>query len=150
VNGNAEFNPVTGDLLLAHVVCLPEVDGGYYLYPSEGGAPDYLVNEDGVSFSSEPPAFSNDGSVFVYTARTYDDEIQSLYAYIMSERTVVPLVPGADGIDIVNASFAPDDLHLVYCVRQNEAYDLWMLDLSVDPPTDTPLTDDGVSCDPVF
>lgn len=150
VNGNAAFNPVTGDLLLAHVVCIGGVPGGYYLYPKDGGAPDYLVNEEGVSLSTEPPAFSADGSIFVYAARTYSDNVQSLYAYIMSERRVVPLVLGAVGVDIVNASFAPDNVHMVYCVNQGDAYDLRLLDFSVDPPTDTALTNDGVSCDAVF
>lgn len=150
INGNAAFNPVTGDLLLAHVVCASGVPGGYYLYPKGGGAPDYLVNEEGVSLSTESPAFSADGSVFVYAARTYSDDVQSLYAYVMSERRVVPLVLGEAGRDIVNASFAPDNVHLVYCVRQGDAYDLRLLDFSVDPPTDTALTNDGVSCDAVF
>lgn len=150
VNGNGRFNPATGDLLLAHVVCLPEVDSGYYLYPSNGGAPDYIVNEVGGDLSTEPPAFSHDGAVLAYTARSYADEVQSLYAYILGERTVVPLVLGAEGIDIVNASIAPDDLHLVYCVRQGDAYDLRLLDLTTEPATDTALTDDGVSCDPEF
>jgi hypothetical protein len=150
VNGNAVFHPVTGDMLLMHVVCIPGTGGGFYLYPQAGGAPDYLVNEDGVSLSSEPPAFSFDGSVFVYTARAYADNIQSLYAYVMSERKVVPLLLGANGIDIVNAAFAPDNAHMVYCVREGDAYNLRMLDLGADPMTDTALTNDGVSCDAVF
>ncbi|HEY5956880.1 MAG TPA: hypothetical protein VIV60_10020 [Polyangiaceae bacterium] len=150
VNGNAAFNPVTGDLLLAHVVCIGATPGGYYLYPRGGGAPDYLVNEKGVSMSSEPPAFSADGSIFVYSARTYSDNIQSLYAYIMSERRVVPLVLGAVDRDIVNATFAPDNIHMVYCVKEGDAYDLHLVDFGVDPPTDTALTNDGVSCDAVF
>jgi Tol biopolymer transport system component len=150
VNGNAAFNPVTGDLLLAHVVCIGGVKGGYYLYPKGGGAPDYLVNEEGVSLSSEPPAFSVDGSIFAYTARTYSDSVQSLYAYIMSERRVVPLVLGAVGRDVVNASFAPDNMHMVYCVKEGDAYNLRLLNLGADPPTDTALTSDGVSCDAVF
>lgn len=150
VNGNSRFNPATGDLLLAHVVCLPEVDSGYYLYPSNGGAPDYIINEEGGDLSTEPPAFSHDGSVLAYTARTFADGVQSLYAYILGERTVVPLVLGAEGIDIVNASIAPDDLHLVYCVRQGDAYNLRLLDLTTEPATDVALTDDGMSCDPEF
>ncbi|MBI5532658.1 MAG: hypothetical protein HY898_08095 [Deltaproteobacteria bacterium] len=150
VNGNAAFNPATGDMLLSHVVCIPGTGGGFYLYPKNGGAPDYLVNEDGVSMSSEPPAFSVDGTVFVYTARTYSDSIQSLYAYIMSDRKVVPLILGASGTDIVNASFAPDNAHMVYCVKQGDLYNLRLLDFGVDPPTDKALTNDGVSCDAVF
>ncbi len=150
VNNNATFNPVTGDLLLAHVVCLPEEDGGYYLYPEAGGAPDYLINEDGWSLSSEPPSFSSDGSVFLFTATTYEDNIQSLYAYVLGNREVLPIVSGTEDIDIVNASFAPDNEHIVYCVRQGDLYDLRVLDLGADPPTDVALTDDGVSCDPVF
>jgi Tol biopolymer transport system component len=150
VNGNAAFNPVTGDMLLMHVVCIGGVKGGYYLYPKQGGAPDYLVNEQGASLSSEPPAFSFDGSVFVYSARAYADNIQSLYAYVMSERKVAPLVLGAQGMDIVNAAFSPDNAHMVYCVRQGDVYNLRVIDLSLNPPTDKALTNDGVSCDAVF
>jgi Tol biopolymer transport system component len=150
VNDNAVFNPATGDMLLAHVVCIPGTPGGFYLYPKQGGTPDYLVNEDGVTLSGEPPAFSVDGSVFVYTARTYSDSIQSLYAYIMSQRKVVPLVLGAAGRDIVNAAFAPDNAHMVYCVREGDVYNLHVADLGVDPPTEKALTNDGVSCDAVF
>ncbi len=150
VNNNGVFNPVTGDLLLEHVVCIGGQKGGYFLYPNAGGAPDFLVNDDGISLSSEPPAFSADGSVFVYTGRTYSDNIQSLYAYSMSNRTVVPLIPGSANTDIINASFSPDDRYMVYCVKAGNLYDLRVMDFSADPPTDTELTSDGVSCDPVF
>lgn len=134
---------------LEHAACVDGATAGFYLYPIAGGPPDHLVNSNGVSTSSEPAAFSTDGSVFVYTARAYSDNIQSLYAYIMGERRVVTLLPGAVGIDIVNAVFAPDNVHLVYCVQQGDAYDVRLLDLSVDPPTDSALTTDGISCDAV-
>jgi len=150
VNGNAAFNPITGDLLLEHAVCIGGQKGGFFLYPNAGGAPDFLVNNDGISLSGEPPAFSADGSVFVYTGRTYSDNIQSLYAYSMSARAVVPLVLGSTGTDIVNASFSPDDRYMVYCVRSGNLYDLRAIDFSVDPPTDVELTTDGISCDAVF
>lgn len=130
VNDNAVFNPATGDMLLEHAACIDGATAGFYLYPIAGGPPDHLVNSNGVSTSSEPAAFSTDGSVFVYTARAYSDNIQSLYAYIMGERRVVTLLPGAVGIDIVNAAFAPDNVHLVYCVQQGDAYDVRLLDLS--------------------
>jgi Tol biopolymer transport system component len=150
VNGNAAFNPATGDLLIEHVVCMSGTGSGFYLYPNAGGAPAYLVNEQGGSISSEPPAFSHDGSLFAYTARANSDGIQSLYAYFMKEGTVAPIVMGASGVDIVNATFAPDNAHLVYCVKQGDAYNLRLVDFGVDPPTDAALTDDGVSCDAVF
>jgi hypothetical protein len=150
VNNNAAFNPVTGDLLLEHAVCIGAGKVGFYSYPSGGGAPDYLVNDQGMSLSSEPPAFSADGSVFVYSGTTYSDNIMSLYAYIVSERRVVTLIPGGVGIDILNATFSPDNTHMVYCVKQGDAYDLRLVDFGVDPPTDSPLTNDGISCDAVF
>lgn len=150
INGNGVFNPATGDLLLVHSVCVPGTPSGYHAYPIAGGPPVYLVNEEGVSLSSEPPAIAFDGSAFVFTARSYADDIQSLYAYIFSGQQVVPIVLGADGIDIVNAAFAPDNAHMVYCVREGDTFNLRLIDFGVDPPSDTALTDDGVSCDPVF
>ncbi len=150
VNGNAAFNPATGDLLLTHVVCLPGVGAGFYSYPAAGGAPEYLVDEKGVSIASDPPAFSADGSVFVYAARSDSDNIQSLYVYVVSQKQVSPLLLGGNGVDIVNATFAPDNAHMVYCTKAGDAYDLHLIDLGVDPPTDVPLTNDGASCDAVF
>ena len=150
VNGNAAFNPVTGDLLLEHAVCIGSQKGGYFLYPNAGGGPDFLVNDTGISISGEPPAFSADGSLFVFTARAYSDNVQSLYAYIMRDRTVVPLIAGSPGTDIVNASFSPDDRYMVYCIRTDNAYDLRVVDFGLDPPVDSALTSDGISCDAVF
>lgn len=149
VNGNLVFSP-SGDMLIEHNICIGSEPAGYFLYPKAGGAPDYLVNTDGVSFSSETPAYSPDGSIFVYSARSYEDDVQSLYAYVVAERRVVKLIPGSAGVDVMGAAFAPDNAHLVYCQRTGTARDLYVADLGVDPATVTQLTDDGASCDPVF
>ncbi len=149
VNGNLVFSP-NGDMLIEHNVCIGSEPKGYFLYPKAGGAPDHLVNTDGVSFSSETPAYSPDGSVFVYSARLYDDNIQSLYAYVVADRRVVKLIPGAVGVDVMSAAFAPDNAHLVYCLRSDTTENLYVADLAVDPPAITQLTNDGASCDPIF
>ncbi len=150
VTANLAFQPDTNDLLVEHEVCADDGHEGYFLYPQQGGDPAYLIDAKGVSYSSEAPSFSPDGSVFVYTARAYEDSIQSLYAYLTEKPQVVKLIPGAKGRDIVNASFAPDSAHLVYCVREGDAYDLHVIDLTADPVVDKALTTDGQSCDPVF
>lgn len=150
VNSNMTFHPTTGAMLVEHSVCIGSEPSGYFLYPAAGGDPDHLVNDDGVSLSSETPAFSPDGSMFVYTAREQASGLRSLYAYLMAERRVVTLLPGTAERAIVNASFAPDNAHLVYCVQAGTAYDLRVIDLSTDPPVDRALTTDGVSCDPAF
>ncbi|MCA9597950.1 MAG: hypothetical protein KC776_31780 [Myxococcales bacterium] len=148
INGNVAFNPATGDLLMEHTVCIPGTKGGYYLYPAAGGAPVQLVDEAGANL--ERPVFSHDGSAFLFTARSASDGIQSAYLYFMAQQQIAPVIDGASGVDIVNGAIAPDDAHIVYCVQQGSSTDLHVLDLTVDPPADKVLTNDGASCDPVF
>jgi hypothetical protein len=150
VNGDVVFHPVTGDLLIKHDVCADSAEQGFYSYPSSGGAPTFLVNSIGYSISSEPPAFTPDGALFLYTARSYADTIQSLFAYRYEDQAVIPILNGTPDIDIVNAAVSPDNLHIVYCVKAGDAFDLRMLDFSSDVVTDVALTADGVSCDPMF
>lgn len=149
INSNPTFNPVTGDLLLKHTVCLGGVHGGYFLYPKAGGAPVHLVDDQGSDLSTTPPVFTSDGGGFLFTART-SDQIQSLFLYVMDSQQILTLVAGDANTDIVNASISRDVLHVVYCVKQGGSMDLRMLDASVDPATTVALTQDGVSCDPVF
>ncbi|MEZ4221913.1 MAG: hypothetical protein R3B13_13355 [Polyangiaceae bacterium] len=148
INNNPAVNPVTGDLLLKHTVCLPSVKGGYYLYPAAGGTPTQLVDETGSDLRR--PVFSFDGSAFLFTARSSTDQIQSLYLYLLSTQQLALVISGSQGVDVVDGSFAPDNAHIVYCVNQAGSTNLRLFDLSVDPPVDTPLTSDGASCSPVF
>lgn len=145
----AAYHPTTGDLLMRHGVCAEDADEGYFLYPKAGGEAAYLIDGAGVSYDGKP-SFSHDGAAFVYTARFDANQIQSLLIYSMAQKKVVELIPGASGRDILGASFAPDDTHLVYCVRENGASNLHVVDLTSDALTDTPLTSDGNSCNPVF
>ena len=145
----AAFQPSTGDLLVRHSVCQNETDEGYFLYPKAGGDPTYLIDAAGVTYDGKP-SFSHDGAAFVYQARLDSTQIQSLFIYSIAQKKVVELVPGASGRDVLAASFAPDDTHLVYCVRENGATNLHVLDLTSDPLGDRVLTTDGKSCDPVF
>lgn len=145
----AAYHPLSGDLLMQHSVCQDDSDEGYFLYPKAGGNAAYLVDEAGVSYDGKP-SFSHDGSAFVYMARFDSTQIQSLLLYSMTDKKVVELVAGAAGRDIVAASFAPDDRHVVYCVRENGATNLRVLDFSRSPAKDKALTTDGKSCNPVF
>jgi Tol biopolymer transport system component len=149
INSNPTFNPVTGDLLLKHTVCLGGTHGGYFLYPKGGGGPVHLVDDQGIDLSPTPPVFSADGGGFLFVART-SDQIQSLYLYVFDTQQIVTVVAGAAGVDVVDGALSSDVQHVVYCVKQGGTTDLWMLDVTVDPPSNVPLTSDGASCDPVF
>jgi hypothetical protein len=49
-----------------------------------------------------------------------------------------------------NAAVAPNGDGIVYCLAHDDVYDLHAIDLTVDPPVDAAITDDGISCSPVF
>jgi len=51
---------------------------------------------------------------------------------------------------VVDGAAAPDLRAIVYCLREGEAYNLHLIDLSKTPATDAPLTTDGKSCHPVW
>jgi Tol biopolymer transport system component len=147
INSNPTFNPVTGDLLLQHTVCLGGVHGGFFLYAKGGGEPVHLVDDQGLDLDF--PVFTADGSGLLFVART-SDQIQSLYMYVFDTQQIVTVVAGTADVGVVNAALSSDLQHLVYCLKQGDSTDLWMLDGTVDPPSTVRLTDDGASCDPVF
>ena len=149
INGFASFNPVTGDLLLKHSVCVPGTPSGYYLYPKAGGAPVQLI--DGDSFDlSERAVFSHAGESFLFTAKPSPGKESSLYLYVLASQKVQTLVNGENGYDVVNVALSPDNLQFVYCTSNGDSKDLWLLDLSVEPFVHERLTQDGMSCSPVF
>jgi hypothetical protein len=154
-------NPATGDVLFVHSVCISSADEGLFLYPKDGGSEPTKLVDRGYGAGNVDPALEKaswlaDGSGFVFvgtTEVTRDDvtsNVNSLFLFNMETGNAsVLLVPDA-GTNIRNAAIAPNGDGIVYCLAHDEVYDLHAIDLTVDPPEDSAITDDGISCSPVF
>lgn len=153
-------NPATGEFLLIHSVCIPgESDGdGLYLYPAAGSlTPTQLVasaHVDGnVDVSLVKPAWWPDGSAILFVGGMVETNwAWSLLAYDLTQRSLILIATPPDGSSIYGVAVAPDASKLVYCLRQDDtgAEDLHLMDLTQNPVTDTAITHDGRSCDPVL
>jgi hypothetical protein len=153
-------DPKTGKITITHSVCIPGqgVDG-IYLYAADGsGEPELLFGDQGTtSVVLETPRWVADGSGFVFIATTevpVNDttrNVRGLYVFDMSTRKASAIVqPEDQDAQVIDATIAPDASAIVYCLQQGDATDLHAIDLSVDPPTDTAITNDGKSCHPVW
>lgn len=49
-----------------------------------------------------------------------------------------------------DGAIAPDASAIVYCLQQGETANLHLVDLTKNPPTDAPITNDGKSCHPFW
>jgi hypothetical protein len=152
-------NPITGDFLFIHSVCVPgQGDGdGIYLYPAAGSdSPQQLVAstrvEGGVDVYLGKPAWLPDGSGFLFMGGTADTDWEvGLLIYDVQEGTIAPLVPAPANATISSVAMSPDASKIVYCVRDDEGNeDLHLIDLGLESPTDVAITTDGKSCDPAF
>jgi hypothetical protein len=153
-------NPVTGELLFIHSVCIPgQGDGdGLYLYPADGSTnPQQIISStraaDGIDVFLAKPSWFADGSGFLFIGGTADTDWRpSLLAYDGTENKVGMLVPAATGETIYSVSISADASKIVYCVHDNDSGDenLRLIDLSGATATDSALTTDGKSCDPSF
>lgn len=152
-------NPVTGDFLFIHSVCVPgQGDGdGIYLYPAAGSdEPQQLVAstrvEGGVDVFLSKPAWLPDGSGFLFMGGTADTDWDvGLLIYDAQEGTISPLVPPPADATIYSVAMSPDGSKIVYCLHDDDgSEDLHLIDLSLESPIDTAITTDGKSCDPVF
>lgn len=153
-------NPVTGEFLFIHSVCIPgQGDGaGLYLYPAAGGTnPQQLVSSahvDGrVDVSLKPARWFLDGSGFLFIGATMETEWRtSILAYDFQENTISLLVPAPPGSAVYGVAISPDSTKLVYCLRSDEGglEDLHLIDLAESSPTDVAITTDGKSCEPSF
>lgn len=152
-------NPITGEFLLIHSVCVPgQSQGpGFYLYPPNGGTdPTLLVAssrvEGGVDVSLERAAWLPDGSGFLFLGGIADTEWRtSLLLYNGTDNAIIPIVfaPPDGYIDAVTLN--GDATKIVYCARDADGNeDLRLLDLRPESPVDTAITTDGKSCDPSF
>lgn len=153
-------DPKTGKVTVIHSVCIPgQSQDGIYLYAADGsGTPEPLVLANAtIDPSLETPRWVADGSGFVFiglaTVPVNDTtkQVRSLYVFDMATREASPIVvPEGDDASVIDATIAPDASAIVYCLREGEAQNLHVIDLSVDPATDTAITNDGKSCHPVW
>jgi Tol biopolymer transport system component len=152
-------DPKTGNIAIIHSVCVGS-QSGIYLY-AEGGsaAPEKLVGSDygTLDVALEPPRWVADGSGFLFVATTTvkiggsDALVRGLFAFDMTTRKPSPVVvPQEADTYVVDGAIAPDGSAVVYCLRQGEATNLHVIDLTKDPATDAALTNDGKSCHPVW
>ena len=153
-------NPATGDVLFVHSVCTSTADEGLFLYPKKGGKPVKLL-QAGYGAGKVDPALEKaswlaDGSGFVFvgtievTRGDATDTANSLLSYDMTSGDVSVLVIPDENTHIRNAAIAPNGDGIVYCLAHDDLLDLHAIDLTADPPVDSAITDDGISCSPVF
>ena len=153
-------NPATGDVLFVHSVCTSSANEGLFLYPKDGGEPVKLL-QAGYGAGNVDPALEKaswlaDGSGFVYVGSievTRGDVTSTANALLLfnmeTGESSVLVVPDAN-TNVRNAAIAPNGDGIVYCLAHDDVHDLHAIDLTVDPAEDSAITDDGISCSPVF
>jgi hypothetical protein len=158
---NPSVNPATGDVLFIHSVCVHAEDEGIFLYPSGGGTEPTKLVDRGYGAGEVDPYLEKaswvaDGSGFIFvgtievTRGTETDTANSLLAFDMTSGEIkVLVIPDAE-TSVRSAAVARDGSAIVYCLAHDDVTDLHAIDLTLDPPEDAPITDDGKSCDPVF
>lgn len=154
------INPATGEVLLVHSVCVSSADEGIYLYPPDGGEPTKLVNKgygpNGVDPALQKASWLGDGSAFVFVGTIEVDRAgqietaNSLLYYDMETAEIGVLVIPDSGANVRNATISPDGSVIIYCLAHDGGLDLHAVDLTLDPPEEAPITNDGKSCDPSF
>ena len=154
-------NPVTGEVLLVHSVCVNSADEGIFLYPSTGGTKPIQLVARGYGAGAVDPALQKaswlaDGSGFIFVGnidvqRGADTDVTaSILLFDMETgQASVLFSPDAD-TDVRSAAIAPNADGIVYCLAHDNVLDLHAIDLTVDPPEDSVVTDDGISCSPGF
>lgn len=153
-------NPVTGEFVFIHSVCVPgQGEGdGLYLYPAAGSArPQKLIasaHVDGnVSVFLREVSWFADGSGFLFIGGvTETDWRPSLLLFEKATNKIAMLAAAPAGSVVYGAALAPDASKVVYCLRRDDtsATDLHLIDLTASSLTDVAITTDGRSCDPSF
>ena len=154
-------NPATGDVLFIHSVCVNAADEGIFLYPSTGGTEPVKLVDRGFGPGTVDPLLEKaswlaDGSGFVFagnievTRGTETATANSLLFFDMTSQEIAVLVIPEPDASVRNAALAPDGSAIVYCLAHDDVYDLHAIDLTLDPPEDAAITDDGKSCNPGF
>lgn len=148
-------NPKTGEVLIEHSVCVNDDEEGYWLYPAGGSTtPKQLLRSAGMSLTGDTPRWAADGTAFLFTGTENQTGFRSLFIWgDANGGTFGKVLQGSETARIWNGTIAPDNGSIVTCVHEGPdgtLENLHVLDLTVDPPVDTALTTDGVSCDPRF
>lgn len=152
-------DPKTGKVAIIHSVCVGSPSGIYLYAPDGSGTPSMLVKSEygTLDVTLEPPRWLADGSGFLFVATTTvkingaDALVRGLFAFDMATRKASPIVlPQEADTFVTDGAIAPDGNTIVYCLRQGEAYNLHLIDLTKNPATDAALTNDGKSCHPVW
>lgn len=137
-----------GALLLVQSTCQNEADEGFFAYPATG-EPVKVFGTEG-SNTVSPVGWAPDGSGFLL-ALSDRNSVGSLHFYSGATQTAPMIVQGTRDVAFVRGAAMLADGKIVYCVRSGTgAEDLHVVDASATPPTDTPLTTDGKSCDPRY
>jgi hypothetical protein len=154
-------NPVTGEVLLVHSVCVNAADEGIFLYPKAGSNKPIKLVDRGYGAGAVDPALEKaswlaDGSAFIFVATIevtrgdVTDTANSIFGYDVATGEIATLLVPDAGTNVRNAAIAPNADGIVYCLAHDDVYDLHVIDLTVAPPVDSAITDDGVSCSPSF
>jgi hypothetical protein len=154
-------NPATGEVLFVHSVCVNASDEGIFLYPETGSGKPVKLVDRGFGAGAVDPVLEKaswlaDGSAFVFvgtievTRGDVTDTANSILAYDMATGNIgTLLIPDVD-TSVRNVAIAPNGDGIVYCLAHDDVYDLHVIDLTVDPPVESAITDDGISCSPSF
>lgn len=146
--GQASVAPDDGTLMLDHSTCQNDDDEGLFAYPA-GGAPVKVLGFGGGN-SVTPVGWAPDGSGFLVAVSDVNS-VGSLHLYDAATQVATPIVQGTRDVAFVRGAAMMADGKIVYCVRNGAgATDLHLIDTTVTPATDTPLTTDGKSCDPRY
>jgi hypothetical protein len=153
-------DPSTGKVAVIHSVCVPSQgqQDGIYLYDENGGGTPELLfaSSNQANIMLETPRWAADGSGFVFIALASvpdgnsTKQVRSLFVFDMKTREATPIVVPEGDARVIDAATAPDVSAIVYCLQEGDAQNLHLIDLAVDPPTDTAITNDGKSCHPVW
>jgi hypothetical protein len=150
-------DPKTGSVLVKHSVCVPPARDGLYLYPANGGDPTLVLEDGELAAWLETPSWAGDGSGFAFIGRKEvpfngtTRTAQGVFTYEMATKEILQVVlPEAENESVRSVAVAPDISSIVYCLAVGDANNLHRIDLTVTPATDAAITNDGVSCDPVW
>lgn len=151
-------NPATGEVLFVHSACQSSADDGIYLYPAAGGngAPVKLVDRSfgatGIDPSLEQASWLADGSGFIFVGykEISGGTASVIWLYDMAKGETTELMTADVDTRVRNAAIAPNGDGIVYCLSHDDVLDLHAIDYTVDPPVDSAITNDGISCSPGF
>lgn len=153
------LDPMLGGYAFIHTGCEPGAGpDGVFLYPPDGSAAPTMAVESAhvigsVEVAPVRPAFYPDGeSVFFVGGVAQTEWRPALLLYDVSKKTVGVLLAPPEGAAVDGVAVSRDARYLVFALRDtaDSHSDLRVVDLTAEPLTDAPLTQDGQSYAPVF